>query len=120
MRNVLLIFPSDFSKAKKEKLVENIRRKLHTRMIKISSMKSEENYIVLDVCDIVEARCALVGMFGIDKIGIAKKTQNDFSNVVSAIVATGKKLLCQGKNFLLKLNYIRIVIPRQSTTRQRM
>lgn len=103
MRNVLLIFPSVFSKAKKEKLVENIRRKLLTRMIKISSMKSEENYIVLDVCDIVEAKCALVGMFGIDKIGIAKKTQNDFSNVVSAIVATGKKIIMPREKFLVKV-----------------
>jgi hypothetical protein len=103
VRQVLLIFPSVFSKAKKEKLVENIRRKLLTRMIKISSMKSEENYIVLDVCDIVEARSALVGMFGIDKIGIAKKTQNDFSNVVSAIVATGKKIIMPKEKFLVKV-----------------
>jgi hypothetical protein len=103
VRNVLLIFPSVFSKAKKEKLVENIRRKLLTRMIKISSMKSEENYIVLDVCDIVEAKCALVGMFGIDKIGIAKKTQNDFSNVVRAIVATGKKIIMPREKFLVKV-----------------
>lgn len=103
MRNVLLIFPSVFSKAKKEKLVENIRRKLLTRMIKISSMKSEENYIVLDVCDLVEAKCALVGMFGIDKIGIAKKTQNDFSNVVSAIVTTGKKIIMPREKFLVKV-----------------
>jgi hypothetical protein len=103
VRNVLLIFPSAFSKAKKEKLVENIRRKLLTRMIKISSMKSEENYIVLDVCDIVEATSALVGMFGIDKIGIAKKTQNDFSNVVSAIVATGKKIIMPREKFLVEV-----------------
>lgn len=103
MRNVLLIFPSVFSKAKKEKLVENIRRKLLTRKIKISSMKCEENYIVLDVSDIAEARCALAGMFGIDKIGIAKKTQNDFSNVVSAIVATGKKIIMPREKFLVKV-----------------
>ena len=66
-------------------------------------MKSEENYIVLDVCDIVEAKCALVGMFGIDKIGIAKKTQNDFSNVVRAIVATGKKIIMPREKFLVKV-----------------
>jgi hypothetical protein len=66
-------------------------------------MKSEENYIVLDVCDIVEAKCALVGMFGIEKIGIAKKTQNDFSNVVSAIVATGKKIIMPREKFLVKV-----------------
>jgi hypothetical protein len=107
VRNVLLIFPSVFSKAKKEKLVKNIRHKLHSRMIKISSMKSEENYIVLDVCDIVEAKCALVGMFGIDKIGIAKKTQNDFSNVVSAIVAAGKKIIMPRETFLVKVKLYR-------------
>ena len=66
-------------------------------------MKSEENYIVLDVCDLVEAKCALVGMFGIDKIGIAKKTQNDFSNVVSAIVTTGKEIIMPREKFLVKV-----------------
>ena len=103
MRNVLLIFPSVFSKAKKEKLIENIRRKLLTRMIKIYSMKSEENYIFLDVCDLVEAKSALVGMFGVDKIGIAKKTQNDFSDVVSAIVTNGKEIIMTREKFLVKV-----------------
>jgi hypothetical protein len=103
VRHVLLIHPSFFSRSKSEKLIENIRRKLLSRRIRIFSIKFERNFIILDVSDLAGARRILIGMFGIEKVSIAKKTCNDFSNVVNAIRAVGQEIILPKEKFLVKV-----------------
>jgi hypothetical protein len=57
--------PSFFRDPKRGKPIENIRRKFLSRKIRIFGIKCEQNFIILDVSDLVVTRCILVGMFGI-------------------------------------------------------
>lgn len=84
-------------RSKRGRLIENIRRKL------LSSIKCEQNFITLDVSDLAVTRCILVGMFGIKNVCIAKKTHNDFSNVVNMIRSVDQEIILPNEKFLVKV-----------------
>lgn len=103
MRQVLLLFFSIFTKIQKEKLIGNIRRKLQDKKIKVLSIRCEERYIVLEVSDPAEARCVLTSTLGIDRIGIARKTWNEYSHVMRAISDIGKEIILPKEKFLIRI-----------------
>jgi hypothetical protein len=103
LRQVLLLFFSIFTKIQKEKLIGNIRRKLQDKKIKVLSIRCEERYIVLDVSDPAEARCVLTSTLGIDRIGVARKTWNDYSHVMRAISDIGKEIILPKEKFLIRI-----------------
>jgi hypothetical protein len=104
LRQVLLLFFSIFTKIQKEKLIGNIRRKLQDKKIKVLSIRCEERYIVLEVSDPAEARCVLTSTLGIDRIGIARKTWNEYSHVMRAITDIGKEIILPKEKFLIRIN----------------
>lgn len=103
MRQVLLLFFSIFTKIQKEKLIGNIRWKLQDKKIKVLSIRCEERYIVLEVNDPAEARCVLTSTLGIDRIGVARKTWNDYSHVMRAISDIGKEIILPKEKFLIRI-----------------
>jgi hypothetical protein len=103
LRQVLLLFFSIFTKIQKEKLIGNIRRKLQDKKIKVLSIRCEERYIVLEVSDPAEARCVLTSTLGIDRIGVARKTRNDYSHVMRAISDIGKEIILPKERFLIRI-----------------
>lgn len=103
MRQVLLLFFSIFTKIQKEKLIGNIRWKLQDKKIKVLSIRCEERYIVLEVSDPAEARCVLTSTLGIDRIGVARKTWNDYSHVMRAISDIGKEIILPKEKFLIRI-----------------
>ncbi len=101
--NVLLIFTSVFSKIEKRKLVENIRRTLLNKRIRIFSLADEDNFMVLDVSDLITARSELIGMLGIEKVAIARETYNNFASLVNAICAIGQEIIMPKEKFVIKV-----------------
>ena len=67
----------------------------------------EESCFVFKVNDIVEAACSIKEMFGIDRVAIAKQVPNIFTDVVSAIVATGKQIILPKQKYFIKIQISR-------------
>jgi hypothetical protein len=88
---------------RKEKLIKNLKDRLHYRKIEIENIWDKGRFIVLDVSDIIEARSTIVDMLGIEKVGVAQKTQNEFSKVANIIVSIGKKIVMPEEKFFIKV-----------------
>src|SRR5919202_299703 len=101
--NILIVFPSSFSLNKRDELKALINKKLQLCNIKVSKIANEEACIAFEVTDVVEAAAITSEMFGIDKVAIAKRIENQFNDVVSEIVNTGKQIILPGENFFVKV-----------------
>lgn len=88
---------------KREKLIESIRCKFHSRQIRIFRIKCEQNFIILDVSDLAIAMCLLVEKLGIKKRLCCKQTHNELTNVVNMIRSVGQESILPNKNFLIKV-----------------
>lgn len=103
MDNVLLVFPSRYAMNRKEKLIKNLKDRLHYRKIEIENIWDEGRFIVLDVSDVIEARSTILDMLGIEKVGVAQRTQNEFTVVANNIVSIGKKIVMPEEKFFIKV-----------------
>jgi hypothetical protein len=102
-KNILIVFPSSFSRNKKDELKALVNKKLQLCNIKISKIVNEEACIAFEVTDVVEAAAITSEMFGIDKVAIAKRIENQFNDVVNEIVNTGKQIILPGEKFFVKV-----------------
>lgn len=104
MNHVLLVFPSVFLANTKNMLMSSIIKKLELENMTITKTTiCEESCFVFTVNDIVEAACSIKELFGIDRVAIAKQVPNIFSDVVSAIITTGKQIILPKQKFFIKV-----------------
>ena len=104
--DVLLVFPSAFSANSKNMLMSSIIKKLKLEHMTVTKTICEESCFVFkinDGDDIVDAASNIKDLFGIDRVAIAKQVTNIFSDVVSAIITTGKQIILPKEKFFIKV-----------------
>jgi hypothetical protein len=99
----MLVFPSVFSANCKNMLISSIIKKIELENMTVTKTICEESCFVVKVNDIVEAACSIKELFGIDRVAIAKQVPNIFSDVVSAIITTGKQIILPKQKFFIKV-----------------
>ncbi len=99
----VVVFPSIFAKNKKTLLVNNIKKILKINNQKISQITRDDDLVVIDASDPVFASSAINLLFGVDKIAIARRVENEFDVIVSNIAKIGASLLLQGEQFYVKV-----------------
>jgi hypothetical protein len=101
--HVLLVFPSVFSANSKNMIMSSIIKKLELENMLVTKTICEESCFVFKVNDIVEAACSIKELFGIDRVAIAKQVPNIFSDVISAIITTGKQIILPKQKYFIKV-----------------
>src|ERR671926_1184570 len=84
-------------------IMSRIIKKLELENMTVTKTICEESCFVFIVNDIVEAACSIKELFGIDRVAIAKQVPNIFSDVVSAIITTGKQIILPKQKFFIKV-----------------
>jgi hypothetical protein len=101
---VLLVFPSQFSIGRIDELIANIEEQLQSKNIELRNIMIENECIVFEMNDVVEGAGITREMFGIDKIGIAKKVpRNRFKDITAEIVNIGKLKVLPNEKFFVKV-----------------
>ena len=95
--NVVVAFPSSFTDERA--LARTIQRTAR----RIINVYIEYNCIICEARDAVELASQLATMFGIESVAIANKVSNNFSNLSSAIVEVGTKIILPGDRFYVKV-----------------
>ncbi len=99
----VVVFPTVFSRNRIPQLITNIKKILGIKDQVFRSVKRDGDVILVDANDPVFASSAINLLFGIEKIAIARKINNDFGGIVSEITAVGGNLLLKGEKFLVKV-----------------
>ena len=99
----VIVFPTIFSKNKIPQLITNIKKILKIKNQEFKSVKRDGDIILVDANDPVFASSAINLLFGIKKIAIARKVENDFKIITSEITSIGGNLLLKGEKFLVKV-----------------
>jgi hypothetical protein len=102
----VVVFPTIFSKNKTPELISNIKKILKIKNQQFKSVKRDGDVILVDANDPVFASSTINLLFGIKKIAIARKSKNDFQNIISEITSIGGNLLLKGEKFLVKVEGI--------------
>ncbi len=99
----VVVFPTIFTKNKIPQLITNIKKILRIKGQKFGSVKRDGDVILVDANDPVFASSAINLLFGIKKIAIARRVDNDFEGIVSEITSIGGNLLLKGNRFLVSV-----------------
>ena len=99
----VVVFPSAFARKKMPLLIKNIRHILEARGQRFSSIKRDGPVITVRADDPVFASSAIGLLFGISRIAIAKKVENEFETIVSEISEVGSNLLLEGDIFCVQV-----------------
>ena len=99
----VVVFPTIFSKNKIPNLISNIKKILKIRDQEFSSIKRDDDIVLVDTADPVFSSSAINLIFGIEKVAIAKQVPNDFKTIVSEITSICGNLLLKGEKFLVKV-----------------
>jgi hypothetical protein len=94
---VVIAFPSAF--ANKSTLAREIKKLARGKV----SVVIDENWVVCESSDPVELASRLTNLFGVEKVAIAKKVSNEFSELTHAIVEVGSKIIVPGARFYIKV-----------------
>ena len=98
--NIVIVFPTVFTNPQ---TLAKVIQKLHKGIIGISI---EGNSILCETSDVVELATDLSKMFGIERVAIATKVSNSFSELSAAIVEAGSRVIIPGDRF-----YVKVTIP---------
>ena len=102
----VVVFPSIFAKKRIPQLVANIRSILKIRGQRFSSVTREGDIILLRANDPVFASSAVGLLFGVNRVAIAKRTDNEYRELVSKIASIGGNLLLKNERFLVRVDGI--------------
>jgi hypothetical protein len=93
--NVVLAFPSAFA------------NKALVRAIRATGAKAkiafEQGFLVCETDDPIELASRLEGVFGIDKVAIARRVKNEFEELSNTIAEVGLKVVLPGEKFFVKV-----------------
>jgi hypothetical protein len=95
--NVVVVFPSAFTN---ERALAQSIRKVATEL---TSMTLENNLIVCESSDVVELAYKLSTMFGVERVAVALKVSNSFSDLLDAISEVGSRIIVPGDRFFVKV-----------------
>lgn len=99
----VVVFPTVFSRNRIPQLVSNIKKVLRVGNQQFRSVRRDGDIILVDANDPVFASSAVNLLFGVEKVAIARRVENDFKKVVSEISAVGGNLLLSGERFLVRV-----------------
>lgn len=99
----VVVFPTIFAKSKIPQLVSNIKKILKARDQRFKSVRRDGDVILVDASDPVFASSAINLLFGIEKIAIARRVKNNFSDIISEIASVGGNLLLRGERFIVRV-----------------
>lgn len=99
----VVIFPSAFAKNKLNILISNVRKILKVQNQPFQKIATDDGIITIDANDPVFASSAVNLLFGISRVSIARRVENKYDTVVSAIAKTGASLLLRGEQFHVKV-----------------
>jgi hypothetical protein len=99
--SVVIVFPSLFTEG--QALADIIKK----TAVGITNVNVEYNCIICEARDVVKLASELAGMYGIDRVAIANKVSTNFSEVTSAIVEVGSKVMIPGDRFYVKVILLR-------------
>jgi hypothetical protein len=103
-RTVLIVFPGRFSMARIDKLIANIEKQIQSKNIELKNTAIENEWLVLEVDDVIECAGITREMFGIDKVAIAKKVPSiQFEDIAAEVVNIGKLKVLPNEKFFVKV-----------------
>lgn len=103
VKSFVVVFPSVFSRQYVPALVRNIKRILKLQNEPYTRVGRDGEVILVDAHDPVFASSAIGMLFGVEKVLIARQTENDFDGLVRLITEVGGNLLLKGDRFLVRV-----------------
>ncbi|MBI5697835.1 MAG: thiamine biosynthesis protein [Thaumarchaeota archaeon] len=100
----VVVFPSIFAKNKQNLLISNVKKILKVQNQQFGKVTPDDELIIIDANDPVFASTAINLLFGIDQVSIARRVENKFNVVVSAIAKIGTNLLLRGEQFYVRVD----------------
>src|SRR5207302_11518359 len=103
-RTVLLVYPSQFSIGRIDKLLAVIKDALRSKNVEIRDIVLEEECVVFELGNVVEGASTIGEMFGVEKIAIAKKVSTSrFEEIITEVVNIGKLKILPNEKFFVKV-----------------
>jgi hypothetical protein len=103
-KTVLLVFPSQFSIGRIDKLIADIKDALRSKDVELRDIVLEKECVVFELDDVVEGAAITGEMFGIDKVAIAKKVSTArFEEILAEVVNIGKLKILPNEKFYVKV-----------------
>lgn len=99
----VVVFPSIFAKNKQTALIDNIQKILRIQNQQFAKIARDDELVIIEANDPVFASSAINMLFGIQRVAIARRTENKFDSIVSAITKVGTSLLLRGEQFFVKV-----------------
>jgi hypothetical protein len=94
---VVIVFPSAFTNGRA--LAQTIRKAAREAI----NINVEHNCVICESSDVVELASWLASTFGVESVAIAEKVSSNFSELSSAIVEVGSKVIIPGDRFYVKV-----------------
>jgi hypothetical protein len=95
--NIVLAFPSIFTD---EHTLSKVIQKLYRG---IRDITIEGNCILCETDTVIELACQLSKMFGVERVAVATRVSNNFSELSDAIVEAGSRIVIPGDRFYVKV-----------------
>jgi adenylyl- and sulfurtransferase ThiI len=103
-KTVLLVFPSQFSIGRFDKLIADIKDALRSKDVGLRDILLEKECVIFELDDVVEGAAITAEMFGIDKVAIAKKVSTArFEEILAQVVSIGKLKILPKEKFFVKV-----------------
>ncbi len=103
-KTVLLVFPSQFSIGRIDKLIAHIKDALRSKDVELRDIVLEKECVVFELDDVVEGAAITGEMFGINKVAIAKKVSTArFEEILAEVVNIGKLKILPNEKFYVKV-----------------
>ena len=103
-KTVLLVFPSQFSIGRFDKLIADIKDALRSKNVELRDIVFEKECVIFELDDVVEGAAITAEMFGIDKVAIAKKVSTArFEEILAQVVNIGKLKILPKEKFFVKV-----------------
>lgn len=98
----VVVFPTGFSKGGLVLLKSNIKKILKMKKIGFKKVQTDDDVIIIESHDPVFASSAINLLFGIEKVAIAKRVENDFDKIIEETTRIGGNLILAGERFLVR------------------
>ena len=103
-KTVLLVFPSQFSIGRIDKLIADIKDALRSKDVGLMDIVLEKECVIFELDDVVGGAAITAEMFGIDKVAIAKNVSTaHFEEILAQVVNIGKLKILPKEKFFVKV-----------------
>ncbi|HEX2170200.1 MAG TPA: hypothetical protein VHF65_07865, partial [Nitrososphaera sp.] len=95
--NIVIVFPSAFTD---QQALAKAMQKLYKG---IEDVDIQGNSILCEADNVVDLASELSKMFGVERVAIANKVSNNFSDLSASIVEAGSRTIIPGDRFYVKV-----------------